>query len=185
MGTSLEPGDLLVAVPHLLDPNFKRAVVLLLHHDEEGALGVILNRPLSVAVGAILPPWHDSVSEPAILFQGGPVGLDGALGLAVLRAGVEPPPAVSPVTPSFGLVDLDAEPDEAHGILGARVFAGHAGWGAGQLEGEVAAGDWFVFPALPSDAVTPDPTTLWRAVMRRQGGSMAIISTFPDDPSLN
>ncbi|WP_182111879.1 MULTISPECIES: YqgE/AlgH family protein [unclassified Actinotalea] len=183
--TSLVPGDLLVAVPHLADPNFRRAVVLLLHHDHEGALGVVLNRPIAVPVGSVLPAWHDAVSEPATLFQGGPVGLDGALGLAVLRVGVEPPASVSPVTTSFGLVDLDGDPDEARGVLGMRVFAGHAGWGGAQLEDEVAAGDWFVFPALPSDAITSDPERLWRAVMRRQGGSMAIISTFPDDPRLN
>ncbi|MBX9246502.1 YqgE/AlgH family protein [Actinotalea ferrariae] len=181
----LTAGDLLVAVPHLLDPNFKRAVVLLLHHDDEGALGVVLNRPLSVAVGSVLPAWEGVVSEPASLFQGGPVGLDGALGVATLPAAAEPPPSVTRVAGSFGLVDLDADPDDVRGVLGLRVFAGHAGWGAGQLDEEVAAGDWFVFPALPSDAATQDPARLWRAVMRRQGGSMAIVSTFPDDPRLN
>lgn len=179
------PGDLLVAVPHLPDPNFRRAVVLLLHTDEDGALGVVLNRPLPVDVRSVLPDWQDVVSEPATLFQGGPVGLDGALGLATLPAGAETPPAVTRVAGSFGLVDLDAEPEAVRGVLGLRVFAGHAGWGARQLEDEVAAGDWFVVPALPSDASNPDPAMLWRTVMRRQGGSMAIISTFPDDPTLN
>ena len=185
MSTPPRPGDLLVAVPHLTDPNFRRAVVLVLHRDDEGAFGVVLNRPIPVPVAAVLPAWQESVAEPSTLFQGGPVGLDGALGVVTLRAGVEPPRAVTRVASGFGLVDLDAEPDDVRDVLGLRVFAGHAGWAGGQLEGEVAAGDWFVFPALPSDAVTPDPTTLWRAVMRRQGGSMAIISTFPDDPSLN
>lgn len=181
----IAPGDLLVAVPHLADPNFRRTVVLLLHHDDEGALGVVLNRPLDVPVGSVLPAWQDAVSSPATLFQGGPVGLDGALGLATLRAGVDAPSTVTRVAGAFGLVDLDTDPDEVRGVLGLRVFAGHAGWGAGQLDAEVAAGDWFVFPALPSDAATQDPGRLWRAVMRRQGGSMAIVSTFPDDPRLN
>ena len=181
----LSPGDLLVAVPDLSDPNFKRGVVLVLDHDEDGALGVVLNHPLDVPVGTVLPGWDDVVSQPARLFQGGPVGLDGALGVATLPAGVDPPPAVTRIAGAFGLVDLDSDPAAARGLLGLRVFAGHAGWSAGQLDEEVAAGGWYVFPALPHDAWTPDPTGLWRTVMRRQGGSMAIISTFPEDPSLN
>ncbi|MDT0166072.1 YqgE/AlgH family protein [Actinotalea sp. AC32] len=185
VSTTLAAGDLLVAVPHLADPNFRRAVVLLLHLDDEGALGVVLNRPLPVDVGDVLPAWQDVVSRPATLFQGGPVGLDGALGLATLPLAVEPPPGVTRVASSFGLVDLDADPATITGVLGLRVFAGHAGWGAHQLQDEVAAGDWYVLPALPSDAASADPATLWRAVMRRQGGSMAILSTYPDDPSLN
>ncbi|WP_199424575.1 YqgE/AlgH family protein [Actinotalea solisilvae] len=182
---AFSPGDLLVAVPHLEDPNFRRSVVLLLHHDREGALGVVLNRPLGVDLGAVLPSWQDVVSEPATLFQGGPVGLDGALGVATLRAGTEPPAPVTRISPAFGLVDLDGDPDVLGGLLGLRVFAGHAGWGSGQLDAEVAAGDWYVVPALPSDAIAPDPAVLWRQVLRRQGGAMAIVSTFPDDPRLN
>lgn len=181
----ITPGDVLVAVPQLADPNFRRTVVLLLHHDEDGALGVILNRPLPVDVGAVLPAWQDVVSRPPSIFQGGPVGLDGALGVATLRAGAQAPPAVTRVAGAFGLVDLDTDPDGVRGVLGLRVFAGHSGWGAGQLDAEVASGDWFVFPALPSDVATQDPARLWQAVMRRQGGSMAIVSTFPDDPRLN
>lgn len=179
------PGDLLVAVPQLADPNFRRTVVLLLHLDDEGAFGVVLNRPLDLAVRSVLPAWEAAVSGPATLFQGGPVGLDGALGLATLPAGEATPAAVTRVAGTFGLVDLDADPSQVQGLVGLRLFAGHAGWGAGQLEAEVAAGDWFVFPALPSDAATADPARLWRAVLRRQGGSMAIVSTFPEDPSLN
>lgn len=181
----LVAGDLLVAVPHLADPNFRRAVVLLLHHDDDGALGVVLNRPLPVPVEAVLPGWAPLVSAPATLFQGGPVGLDGVLGIAPLRAGADPPPSVTPVAGQLGLVDLDADADGVRGVLGLRVFAGHAGWGAGQLDGEVAAGDWYVLRSLPTDVVTGDPARLWRAVLRRQGGSMAIVSTFPEDPSLN
>lgn len=178
-------GELLVAVPQLADPNFRRAVVLLLHRDDEGAVGVVLNRPLDVPVAAILPAWEDVVSGPPTLFQGGPVGLDGALGLVTLPAGRDAPAAVTRVARSFGLVDLDADPLDLGALYGMRVFAGHAGWAPGQLEAEVAAGDWYVLPALPSDAATGDPARLWRAVLRRQGGAMAIVSTFPDDPKLN
>lgn len=185
MGAARLTGELLVAAPALADPSFARTVVLVLNHDDDGAFGVVLNRPVPVEVRAVLPTWHDVASAPATVFQGGPVGLDGALGVAVLPAAGRTVPAVNRVIGPFALVDLDAEPAQAAGISGLRIFAGHSGWSAGQLEAEVAAGDWFVLPALPADAVTPDPARLWRTVLRRQGGAMAIISTFGTDPGLN
>ncbi len=175
-------GRLLVATPQLGDPNFRRAVVLLLRHDDEGALGVILNRPLAVPTGEALPSWHDAVTPPASLFQGGPVGLDGALGVATLVPAAESD-SVDRLTGPFGLVDLDADPTGGlPGVTGIRVFVG---WSADQLEGEVAAGDWYVLDARPGDVTTPEPQLLWRQVLRRQGGMLAIVSTFPEDPSLN
>ncbi|HEY3436369.1 MAG TPA: YqgE/AlgH family protein [Actinotalea sp.] len=179
-------GQLLVATPGLLDPNFRRSVVLVLHHDDEGALGVVLDRPLDVDVGSVLGPWQDVVSPPAALFQGGPVGLDGALAVAIMRTDAEPHPTVTRVAGIFALVDLDADPAEAEqAFTGVRVFAGHAGWGDGQLDEEVAAGGWYVLPALADDVVTPDPSSLWRRVLRRQGGALAIVSTYPENPLLN
>ena len=179
-------GELLVAAPSLLDPNFRRTVVLVLHHDDDGALGVVLNRPLPAEVGRVLPTWQPVVSHPPNLFQGGPVGLDEALGLAAMHPAAEGDLAVSRVVGQFGLLDLDVDPGAGiPGVTGLRVFAGHAGWGAGQLEQEVAGGDWYVLPADPDDAVTPVPATLWRRVLRRQGGALAIVSTFPEDPRLN
>lgn len=179
-------GALLVAAPQLVDPHFRRAVVLVLQHDEDGALGMVLNRPLTVRVGTVLPGWDAVVSAPALLYRGGPVGLDGVLGLATMPAGADPNPAVSRMVGPFGLVDLETDPEQAAtGITGLRLFAGHSGWSGGQLEGEVAVGGWHVLPALPSDAVTPAPEDLWRQVLRRQGGALAILSTFPEDPSLN
>lgn len=178
-------GELLVATPQLGDPNFRRTVVLVLRHDDDGALGVVLNRPLPTATRDALPAWHDVVSEPATLFQGGPVGLEGALGLATLTPGAYAPYIDRLVGP-FGLVDLTIEPaDGLPGITGMRVFVGYAGWSAGQLEVEVGAGDWYVVGADPADAMTPEPEVLWRRVLRRQGGELAIVSTYPEDPSLN
>ena len=187
MGRALElTGELLVASPNLLDPNFRRTVVLVLHHDDDGALGIVLNRPLPAEVGVVLPTWQGAVSHPPNLFQGGPVGLDEALGLATMLPAADENPAVSRVTGQFGLLDLDADPgDGIPGVTGLRVFAGHSGWVGGQLEAEVASGDWYVLPADPDDAVTPVPESLWRRVLRRQGGSLAIVSTFPEDPRLN
>ena len=179
-------GRLLVAAPQLNDPNFARTVVLVLHHGSDGAFGVVINRSSPAPVSSVLPAWQDVVSPPAVLFHGGPVGLDGALGLVTVVPGAVVGAAVSHLTGPFGVVDLDAEPDDAvPGFYGLRVFAGHAGWGPGQLETEVADGDWYVLTADPADAITPVPDVLWRRVLRRQGGAMAIVSTFPEDPSLN
>lgn len=178
-------GKLLVATPGLLDPNFRRSVVLVLRHDDEGALGVVLNRPVPVPTSDALPAWHDAVTPPATLFQGGPVGLDGALGVVTLVPSASGPLVDRMVGP-FGLVDLDADPaDGLPGVTGVRVFVGYAGWAAQQLESEVAAGDWYVLEAEPGDAMTPEPELLWRRVLRRQGGALAIVSTFPEDPTLN
>lgn len=178
-------GRLLVATPGLDDPNFARSVVLVLQHDEDGALGVVVNRATTVPVGDVLPPWQVLVSEPQVLFQGGPVARDSALGLA--RAGtIDEPIGWRRLDGALGLVDLDT-PTElvAEGLGDLRIFAGYAGWKSGQLEDEIDSGSWYVVEAMPGDAFVTDPTTLWRAVLRRQHGEIALVSSFPDDPTMN
>jgi putative transcriptional regulator len=177
---------LLVASPTLGDPNFARSVVLLLDHDEDGALGVVINRPTSVGVSQVLPDWQPFTTEPGVLFQGGPVALDSALGLAAVPAADDEPLGWRRVLGPLGLVDLDTPPEILAAEMAAlRIFAGYAGWGAGQLEDELAQDAWYVVPAEPSDAFSPDPEKLWRAVLRRQGGELAFVSTAPDDPTMN
>jgi putative transcriptional regulator len=180
-------GRLLVATPGLGDPNFARAVVLMLDHDESGALGVVVNRPTTVSVGEVLPSWQPFTTDPGVLFQGGPVALDSALGLAVLPGqGDDEPPGWRRVVDGLGLVDLDAPPEViAPEMAELRIFAGYAGWGTGQLEEELAEGAWYVVRSEARDAFSDDPLTLWRTVLRRQGGDLAMVSTYPDDPSLN
>jgi putative transcriptional regulator len=179
-------GRLLVATPVLEDPNFKRAVVLLLDHNIEGALGIVVNRPLEVDVSAVLPVWQPYATAPGRLFQGGPVALDSALGVVAVPGDDEEPVGVKRIIGSLGLVDLDIPPQIiAGGVAGLRIFAGYAGWGAGQLEGEIAEGAWYVVDAEARDAFTDAPEQLWRQVLRRQRGDLALVSTFPDDPSLN
>lgn len=184
-------GRLLVATPMLADGTFDRSVVLLLDHDEEGALGVVVNKATPVEVATVLPSWQPYVSDPGVLFQGGPVALDSALGLAVLRADATVEPAAwRRVTGRLGLVDLDADPlDVVAAFESVRVFAGYSGWSAGQLEAELAEGAWYVVSAAGgdefSDAFSLRPDGMWRAVLRRQGGDLAMVSTYPDDPSLN
>jgi len=185
-------GRLLVATPELDDGTFDRSVVLLLDHDENGALGVVVNHPTPVDVSDVLPSWQSLTCEPGVLFKGGPVALDSALGLALVP-GVDDdgePLGWRRVVGRLGLVDLDAPPEVlAAEVSRLRIFAGYAGWGAGQLEDELSAGAWYVVPADPGgtfeDAFSAEPDRLWRSVLRRQGGDLAMVSTYLADPSLN
>ncbi|MCX4700362.1 YqgE/AlgH family protein [Streptomyces sp. NBC_01352] len=182
-------GRLLVATPALADPNFDRAVVLLLDHDEEGSLGVVLNRPTPVDVGDILEGWAELAGEPGVVFQGGPVSLDSALGVAVIPGGASvdgAPLGWRRVHGAIGLVDLEAPPELLASALGSlRIFAGYAGWGPGQLEDELVEGAWYVVESEPGDVSSPAPERLWREVLRRQRNELAMVATYPDDPSLN
>jgi len=184
-------GRLLAATPMLGDVNFRRTIVLIVEDDPaEGTLGVVLNRPSRVPVQQVLEPWTDLVTGPSVLFQGGPVSPDSALALAMPRDQDEPigwhSLSGSRQTSRIGLVDLGAPPQLlAGGITSLRVFAGYAGWGAGQLEAEIDMGAWLVIDGLPEDAFAAEPDRLYPAVLRRQGGEMALLATYPDDPSLN
>ena len=177
-------GQLLVATPLLDDPNFRRTVVLLLDHDEGGALGVVLNRPSPVPVDEVLPGWALAASEPGVLFQGGPVALDSAVGVASVRG--EEPLGWRRVHGSLGVLDLDGAPEDLGTSLGGvRIFAGYAGWSPEQLEDELNEGAWYVVQAMPTDVFDAQPEQLWRSVLRRQSGDLALVATFPEDPTLN
>lgn len=182
-------GRVLLAAPQLADPNFVRTVVLLVQHHDEGAVGVILNRPSEVGVADVLPPWASLASGPPVVFRGGPVSPDGALCLARINGGDDPLGWHSLEVPelgSLGVLDLDAPPVMvAHQVEQLRVFAGYAGWEAGQLEGEIKEGAWYVLPADREDPFSERPDELWRSVLRRQGGQLAMLATLPTDPSLN
>jgi len=178
-------GRLLVATPGLRDRSFRRSVVLVLEHTPDGALGVILDRPLDVDARTVLPQWQAHLSSPGRLFQGGPVARDTALALADLP-GWDAPPGVRALSDRLGVVDLDAPPSlVVDAVRALRVFIGYAGWGAGQLDDEVDVGGWFVIDLEPGDVFSADPRGLWRRVLRRQPGDLALLSTAPDDASLN
>ncbi len=176
----------MVATPGLLDPNFADTVVLILDADDDGSLGVVLNRPTEVAVGDVLDGWGSAVVGPGVLFQGGPVGTEAALAVALLHDPAELPVGFKQVADRLGLIDLDTPQELVDGWLdGLRVFAGYAGWGAGQLQSEIARGDWYVVPSQPYDPFRADPDGLLRDVLRRQPGELAWRSTRPIDPELN
>ena len=182
------PGRLLVAAPVLSDENFSRTVILLLDHDEEGSLGLVLNRPSHVPVGAVLPPWDGRTTGTDVLFTGGPVSDDNALALGLLPGPVDgpEPEGFRRVAGPFGRVDLDNDPADAMADLDAiRIYAGYAGWAAGQLEDEVAEGAWYVVDGGPADVFSASPEDLWRAVLRRQRSELAFVATPSTDPSLN
>jgi len=179
-------GRLLVATPLLTDESFTRTVVQLVQHDaEDGALGVVLNRPSETPVGEVLPGWVLLAPEPVTVFIGGPVQQSAAICLARLSPGApaDDSYAVVPGAPWLATVDLDQE--AADPVQQVRVFAGYAGWSVGQLEAEVEEGAWWVCDALPGDPFSEVPSSLWRDVLRRQGPPLSLAASFPPDPSLN
>ncbi|GAB7004545.1 YqgE/AlgH family protein [Nocardioides sp. AN3] len=185
-GAGLAAGMLLVATPALLDPNFAETVVLLLDVDDDGALGVVLNRPSPVTVAEVLGQWSSAVTEPHVLFHGGPVGTDAALAVALLRDPADVPVGFRSVRGSLGLLDLDTPTELLAGSLARlRIFAGYAGWAPGQLQSEVGEGSWYVVPGEAVDAFRDDTDVLRRDVLRRQPGELAWHSTRPADPDLN
>jgi putative transcriptional regulator len=191
MGSDPKAGRLLVATPMLGDPNFKRTVVLVVEHEvTEGTLGVVLNRPTQVSVGQVLEQWTDLVSEPSVVFRGGPVSPSSALALALVPGKDEPlgwrALDGAPSLARLGLLDLDAPPSVlAPAIQSLRVYAGYAGWSPGQLQAEIDEGAWHVVTAEPGDVFAASPDALWRMVLHRQEGDLAFLATYPDDPGLN
>ncbi|HET7476476.1 MAG TPA: YqgE/AlgH family protein [Dermatophilaceae bacterium] len=180
------PGDLLVASAMLADGVFNQTVVLVLDFDEDGALGVILNEIAQTPLDAVLPDWVGAVSEPKLLFHGGPVSPNGAICLASVVAKGEEPPGWRPLFDNVGLLHLDTPIEIVAGAYqDLRIFAGYAGWGAGQLQAELAAGMWHVVEATYEDVFGSQPLELWRTVLRRQPGELAFFSTWVEDPQLN
>jgi putative transcriptional regulator len=179
-------GQLLVATPLLREPTFARTVIALLEHDEaNGAVGVVLNRPAQIDVSDAVPSVVDLVTPPAKLFEGGPVAPTTAIALGMTEPDAEPEGWVA-VVPPLVTVDLDHDPALlATTLRRLRVFAGYAGWAAGQLEGEIEEGSWYVVDALPMDPFAADPTTLWPAVLRRQGWPLSAVAVCPIDPTMN
>jgi putative transcriptional regulator len=173
-------GTLLVATPQLLDPNFRRTVVLVADHDDEGAMGVILNRPSGMTVADAAPELEPLVGAEAPIFAGGPVQPTAGVVLAEVTEQGEP---------IFGDIVLVPGLDELADVIDSagriRVFAGYAGWGPGQLDGELERDDWIVEPARAGDVFHELPDALWGDVLERKGGQYALVARMPEDPSLN
>lgn len=175
-------GSLLIAAPALVDPNFWRTVVLVGEHSEEGALGVVLNRSSDTPVVEAVPELAELVDDLGDVHVGGPVQTSAIVVLADFE---EPPEESALVVESVGFLPAEVDPDTLGPLRRARVYVGYAGWGPGQLDGELEEGSWIVEPALADDVFTEDPEALWSTVLRRKGGAFRVLATMPPDPNRN
>jgi putative transcriptional regulator len=157
-------------------------VVLLGEHNADGALGIVLNRALDVTVEETVPPLSDLVPPGELLFQGGPVQPESPVLLAELA---RPELADLLVFESVGFLIGDVSADIQQEILRARIYAGYAGWGPGQLEAEMAADSWITETARVDDVFTDSPELLWSRVLERKGPEYRHLSRMPYDPSMN
>jgi putative transcriptional regulator len=175
-------GKLLIASPVLSDPNFARTVVLLTEHNEDGAMGIVLNRPSETAVGSVAPDLEQITGgEP--IHVGGPVQPEA---LVLLAEFTDLEAAAWIVVADVGLASADVDLAElVDSVRRGRVYAGYSGWGAGQLEAEMEEESWIVEPPLPTELFPEDPAELWSDVLARKGGQYSLIARMPADPSLN
>lgn len=178
-------GRLLVATPLIGDPSFERAVVLLLDHGDDGAFGLVVNRPSDTTVAEVAEGWGPHASPPGVVFVGGPVSSNSVVGLARRRVD-DPEWHFGVVVGDLGIIDLHRPPGPGDDPWsGVRLFAGSAGWSPGQLEDEVAEGAWWPVDGGADDVLTAAPTGLWARVLRRQPGQVAWFANHPRDPSAN
>ncbi|MDV2477876.1 YqgE/AlgH family protein [Rhodococcus zopfii] len=185
---NVRAGSLLVSATDLAEPTFRRTVVYIVEHNDSGSFGVVLNRLSDTAVGAVLPAWAPVSAEPKALFVGGPVRRDSALCLGTLRPGVSAAgvPGLRRIDGRVVMIDLDSDPHVVGPLVeGVRIFAGYAGWSAGQLDGELKNRDWMVLSALPQDLLAPAGPDLWARVLRRQPLPLALLATHPIEVERN
>ncbi len=169
-------GQLLIAAPALAD-YFRRSVVLVLEHNDEGAMGLVLNRPTETSVAEAVPDLADLAGDEAMVHAGGPVQPQAVL---VLGDFERPEEAGTQVTGALGLIDPEGPDPELRRL---RVFAGYAGWAPGQLDGELEQEAWITAPVAPEDPFSGGD--LWPVVLQRMGGGYSLLATMPVDPSLN
>jgi len=175
-------GHLLISSGGLFDPNFRHTVVLVGQHDSDGAVGVVINRPLDVAVDEAVPPLAPLVPDDEVLYEGGPVEPETPVLLAELA---EPHLPDVPVIGRIGFLTGEVAADLAWKVVQARVYSGYSGWAPGQLEAELEQDSWIIEPARPEDVFDDDPETLWSRVLRRKGPEYHHIARMPFDPSMN
>ena len=175
-------GKLLVASPSLVDPNFARTVVFMTEHNDEGALGIVLNRPSETSVESVVSELAEiAAGEP--IYVGGPVQPEA---LVLLAEFSNPEAAAWIVVADVGLASADVDLDQlAASVRRGRVYAGYSGWGPGQLEAEMEVDSWIVEPPLPTELFPDDPATLWSDVLARKGGQYSLLARMPEDPSQN
>lgn len=176
-------GKLIIASPALGDPNFARSVVLIAEHSDDGAMGLVLNRPSDAEVAVAVGELGGIVAPGDLVYEGGPVQTSAVMVLAEFN---DPAAAAAVVLGDVGFLPSHGDPRElADGLRRTRVFAGHSGWGPGQLDAELDEGSWIVVEARIDDVFAPDPDELWGEALERKGGAYARLARIPDDPSVN
>jgi putative transcriptional regulator len=176
-------GQLLVASPTMADPNFARTVIAVANHDEDGALGIVLNRPSDTEVVEAVPELEGVMDGSEVVFVGGPVQ---PASIVVLAEFEDPAEAAFLVVGGIGLVSDRTGLERLETVTARRrIFAGYAGWGPGQLESELEREDWIIEPALPEDVFSEAPVELWAQVLDRKGGQFRLLARMPADPSVN
>jgi putative transcriptional regulator len=176
-------GRLLLASPALEDPNFARTVVLVAEHTEEGAMGLVLNRPAEVTVGESAPELEELVDAEEPIYVGGPVQPTAVI---VLAAFTDPGAAGLLISDDVGFLSAQLDLAESAAVTQrTRAFAGHAGWGPGQLDEEMEREDWIVESPRPDELFCSEPASLWSRVLTRKGGTFALVARMPLDPSSN
>lgn len=192
-------GRLLLATPPLDDPNFDHTVVFILEHSPAGAIGVVINRVTDEECPHEIEQWAPLLAPPSVVFGGGPVEPGALIGVALATGATGDHwnrlPVGLPQTGDaphgeneavLGSVDLAEEPGSISRSFDAvRIFRGYAGWGAAQLDGELAEGSWIVVDATAADVFTTDPDHLWRTILARQSGRTSWLANVPLDLSAN
>src|SRR3954454_1462625 len=168
-------GKLLIATPSLFD-FFRRTVILMIEHTDQGAFGLVLNRTADATVDEAVPDLTELAGYGEPLRIGGPVATE-----SVVVLGEFDDPEASPqlVVDGLGVVD----PERTEPVARARVYAGHSGWGPGQLEAELEREAWIIEDASGEDPFSEED--IWTVAVRRRGGEYALLATMPEDPSLN
>ncbi len=168
-------GRLLIASPSMPD-YFHRTVILVVEHADQGAFGLVLNRPSETTVGEASPELAELIGDDHLIHVGGPVQPN-----AVTAVGDHSDPAAATklIVGSVGMVDLDDPPE----VSRLRVYVGYAGWSAGQLDGELEQEAWIVEDADPDDPFRDGD--LWSEALARKGGEFALLARMPPDPSVN
>src|SRR6266481_1072545 len=174
-------GSLLVAHPNMLDPNFRRTVLFVSEHDpKEGALGVIINRPLDKPVAELVSGMAPTGLADVPVFLGGPVGKS-----QLMVASFEWQKGAGLKLNHNITLDESSDAGGQKSLLTICAFVGYAGWGAGQLETEVKQKAWLIQKASPSLLKLDRLPNLWFDIMRTLGPWYKMLAAAPDDPSLN
>ncbi|HJY62617.1 MAG TPA: YqgE/AlgH family protein [Ignavibacteria bacterium] len=185
MAEKPEKGKILISEPFLLDPNFKRTIILLTEHGEEGSLGFVMNKPTDHYIHKLVEDFPEFDSK---VFYGGPVQLN--MLQFIYRADapfVESSIEILPGLYWGGSFDILKDMIEAGTVSPGdfRFFLGYSGWGEEQLNDELCANSWIVANASLDNIFSDEPDKLWREILKGMGKKFAILASFPENPSVN